>query len=185
MPQTPLSTSTPYCDVGDLFDYHDANQCADMLRQGGDPRPSLADMLNVSSTVGARLYRFLLAGSGKIESMCLIGKRYTPLDLQALTGGSQELLIKLNADLSFYMLCQRRQPGMSDPKSIPGASEALEALKELRDGGMIFGFVETADAGLPVVQQAQPNNLLTPNVLRKAVRLFPSYYPNSLNGNQG
>lgn len=185
MPQTPLSTSTPYCDVGDLFDYHDSNQCADMLRQGGDPRPSLMDMLSPTTLMGVRLTRFLLAGSGKIESVCLIGKRYTPADLQALTGGSQELLIKLNADLSFYMLCQRRQPGMSDPKSIPGALEALELLKELRDGGNIFGFVETAEAGLPLVQQAAPPSLLTPNVLRKAVRLFPSYYPNSLNGNQG
>jgi hypothetical protein len=182
MAQTPLSTSTPYCSATDLFVYHDQDQVADMLRTGDTTRPSLASMLDSSTAVGAMLRRFLMAGSGQIESTCLIGRRYVPEDLQALTGASLETLVKLNADLTFWALCKRRQPNASDPRNVPGAMEAVEMLKALRDGESVFGFEETADAGLPDVIQARPDRLLTPNAVARAVRIFPLSYPNTLLG---
>lgn len=168
-----------------MFVYHDPNQVGDMLRIGDNPRPSIADMLNSTTPAGGVLYQFMLAGAGRIESVCLIGRRYVPLDLQALTGASQQMLVKLNCDVSFWMLNQRRQPVSSDPRNVPGALEAVELMKALRDGEAIFGFQESADAGLPEVVQASPNALLTPNVVRQAIRLFPYTYPNNLlNGGQ-
>lgn len=185
MAQTPLSTSTPYATTSDLFDYHDSNQVGDFIAQGSAPRPSLASMLDATSAAGKLLTRFGLLASGRIESTCLIGKRYTPADLQALLAtatASRESLVKLCCDLMFWYCAQRKQPGTADPKNVPGALEALEMLKALRDGEAIFGFAESADAGLPAVVQAQPTQLLTPNVLCKARRLFPLQYPNILDG---
>ncbi len=180
--QTPLSASTPYCTAANLFDYHDSDQCADMLRTGVSSRPSVADMEDTGTAVGAMLNRILLSASGRIESVCLIGRRYTPTDLQALTGASLEMLKKLTADLAFWILCQRRQPGTADPKNVAGAMEALEMLKALRDGEQIFGFEESATAGLPTVIQAVPSALLTPNAVARARRIFPFSGPNRLDG---
>lgn len=168
-----------------MFVYHDPNQVADMLRNGTDPRPSIGEMLNSSSTAGSMLNSFLLAGAGRIESVCLIGRRYTPEDLQALTGASAQMLVKLNADVSFWQLNQRRQPVSSDPRNVPGAMDAVELMKALRDGEAIFGFVESANAGLPDVVQASPNALMTPNAVRQAQRLFPNVYLNNLLGGGG
>lgn len=188
MALTPYTSTSAYCTAEDMFEYHDPNQIADMLRDGPLPRPSIMDMLNSSSVVGARLLRLLKSAAGRIESTCLIGKRYQPVDLAALYASGSvggETLIKLNADLAFWQLCQRRQPNAADPRNVPGAVEVTEFLAALKNGDAVFAFEESAAAGLPTVQQAQPNNLLTPNVVRKAVRMFPSYYPNTLNGNDG
>lgn len=186
MAQTPLSTTAAYCSAADLFVYHDWEQVADFLKAGQAPRPSKADLLNSSSEAGAALARYLLLGAGRIESMCLIGRRYSPEDLQALHAtatASREALVKLNADLAFWYCAQRRQPGTADPKAVPGALEAAELLKALRDGEAVFGFEETADAGLPDVIQAVPSRLLTPNTVARARRIFPLSYPNILDAN--
>lgn len=188
MAQTPYSTLTPYCSAEDLFVYHDPNQIADMLRAGGDPRPTLADMLNASSAVGTVLRRFLLSAAGRIESTAIVGKRYSPDDLNGLLGtgsGAEQMLIKLNADVAFWQICQRRQPNASDPKNVPGATEAFEYLKQLALGETIFGFEESADAGLPSVVPPAPANLLTPNVVGRARRIFPGVSLNNILGTSG
>ena len=185
MAQTPLSTTVPYASTADLFVYHDQWQCADFITSGNNPRPSTAAMLDSTSTPGALLVRFGLMASGRIETVCLIGKRYVPLDLLALLAtstGSKESLVKLCCDLMFWYCAQRKQPGTADPKNVPGALEAAEMLKALRDGEAIFGFVESAEAGLPSVHQAQPSQLLTPNAVGRARRLFPMAQINLLNG---
>lgn len=182
MAQTPLSTTTPYASVTDLFVYHDQEQVADFLRTGQQPRPSLAAMQDSTSVPGSMLVRYLMLASGRIEQVCLIGHRYDPEDLQALAGASLEVLKKLACDLAFWSLAQRRQPNTADPKNVPGAAESLEMLKALRDGEAIFGLEESADAGLPSVQQANPDALYTPDAVARARRLFPRSYPNTLNG---
>lgn len=184
-PQTPLSTSTPYASVTDLLVWHDGDQVADFLRIGNTARPSVMSMLDSTSAPGAMLVRFLMLASGRIESTCLIGHRYNPVDLQALTGASLESLKKLCSDLCFWHLAQRRQPGTADPKNVPGALEALEMLKALRDGEAIFGFQETADAGLPSVVQMAPSQLYTPNAVSRARRIFPLTQINLLNNGGG
>lgn len=161
-----------------MFVYHDCDQVADMLRVGQTPRPSVSDMLNPNTVVGATLARILLSAAGRIEGRCLVGKRYQPDDLRALVdagGSAAEILIKLNADLAFWMLCQRRQPNASDPKNVPGAAEAYEYLKALGEGEAIFGFRESAEAGLPTANPPDAPKLITPNAVARAYRLFPTY----------
>lgn len=185
MAQTVLSTSTPYASVSDLFIWHDQEQVSNFVRTGQNPPPSTAEMLDSTSAAGALLVKFGLMASGKVESTCLIGKRYVPADLQALTGASAEFLKKLVCDLWFWYLAQRRQPGTANPQNVAGALEALETLKALRDGEALFSFEESAQAGLPEVIQANPSQLITPNVVLTAQRIFPFAQINTLNGNGG
>ena len=167
---TPISTATPYCPAADFLSYHDWQQAADLLRDGDAPRPTRAALLDAASGPGAMLAQVLLAASGELESACLVGKRYTPTDLGALTGSGLQYLKKLTADLAFWRLAQRRQPGSSNPDQVPGAKQALEELKRLRDGEAVFGLVEAAEAGLPSVVQPDPGR--GPDVVRRASRLF-------------
>lgn len=151
MAQTPLGTATPYCTAASLCVYHDGAQICDMLRDGDGPRPSRLAILDGTSDPGAMLATILLGASGELESACLIGDRYSPLDLAALTGSGLQRLTKLVADLAFWTLAQRRQPGSADPDAVPGAKQALAEMDRLRNGERIFGFQESADAGLPKV----------------------------------
>lgn len=192
MAKTIDSTTTPYCSAADLFAYHDPNQVADMILDGDDPRPTVAQMSSASNKYGALVLRFLRAASGRVESACTVSKMYTVDDLQELydptdsandNTASREVLIKLVADLCFWMLCQRRQPNSGDPRNVPGAVEANELLNQLRDGERIFSFTETAAAGLPDVVAPDPSRLVTPNVIAKAVRLFPGFGINGLTDN--
>lgn len=182
MAQTPLSALTPYATVDDLFTFHTWTQIADCLRDDNQERPTVAVMKNVNTPEGAMLYNHLLGASGMVESVCLIGNRYTPTDLQALDGGSKWLLKKLVSDLANWSVTQRKQPATADPRNVPGALQAFDMLKSLRDGEQIFGTVESGNAGLVSTQQANPSRLITPNVVGRAVRLFPTYGQNTLNG---
>lgn len=190
-PKTINSTTVPYCSASELFLYHDPNQCADMVVDGDDPRPTVGEMSDPDNKYGAMVLRFRRAASGRVESACLVAKMYTPEDLQELydptdsandNTASREVLVKLTADICFWMLCQRRQPNAGDPRNVPGAVEANELLDALRDGQRIFSFTETQDAGLPSVVPPNPSALVTPNVVGKATRLFPGYGMNNTNG---
>lgn len=156
MAQTALGTATPYCTVVRLFVHHDWQQVADLMRDGDEPRPTRLCLQDSTSDPGANLLLILLAASGALESACMIGNRYSPTDLAALTNSGLGRLQKITADLAFWALAQRRQPGSADPKSVPGALQALEELDRLRDGDRIFGFVESAAAGLPSTANPDP-----------------------------
>lgn len=171
MAQTPLVTATPYCSVARLFIYHDWQQVSDLVRDGDEPRPTKLALLDSANEPGASLVLMLLAASGELESACLIGKRYKPVDLAALTGSGLGRLEKIVADLGFWALQQRRQPGSADPKNVPGALQALAELDRLRDGERIFSLTESADAGNPSVGQPDPSQ--RPNaVTGEASRIF-------------
>ena len=191
MPKTIASTTEPYCTADDMFLYHDPQQIADLLRDGDDPRPTTGEMSDSTNKYGAMLLRFMRVASGRVESACMVAKMYTVEDLQELydpvdsanaATASREILIKLVADLCFWMLSQRRQPNAGDPRNVPGAVEANELLNQLRDGERIFSFTETQEAGLPSVNPPDPSRLVTPNVISKAYRLFPGYSLNALDG---
>lgn len=148
MPQTPLTSATPYATAVDLFVFHDPQQVGELLVDRGAPTPQRATLVNTATPLGESLNRLLLAASGELERACAVGKRYTPTDLQALTGAGAEGLKKLVCDLAFWMLRQRRQPGASDPRMVPGAQQAAETLAALRKGEQVFPFEEAAAAGL-------------------------------------
>ncbi len=155
MAKTPLTSAAPYCSAEAFFDYHDAEAVADLLRDKDAPRPVLAALKLSTNPLGAKLLRFLLAATGEIESAALEGKRYTPADLAALTGSAKEFLVRLTADVAFWRLSRRRQPLSADSKRVPGADDVEQTLQKLKDGERIFGFIESADAGLDQAIQSR------------------------------
>ena len=180
---TPNSATSAYCNPVQFFDFYARELGADMLKANtGDPRPSYLAMIDNNNAAGVKLLVHLNRGAGEIEAACGIAKRYLPDDLQALTGVSLTLLRGLNAARALWSLYQNLKPGSARLEECPSAKESQELIKELRDGGMIFGFNETQDAGLPTVVQANPTSLLTPNVVSRALRLFPNYGMNRLLG---
>lgn len=184
MPQTPYSSSAPYVTAAESLEMYSQQLVADVLRPTPNaPPPSYLAILNPNSVAGARWLTHLKVGAGEIEAACTVARRYTPDDLAALTGVSAILLKKLNAARAFWSLMQYLKPLTARPEEVPMAKESWELMKLLQSGEWIFGLLESAEAGLPHVQGAQPSQLLTPNVVRTAQRLFPNYGPNRLLNN--
>ncbi len=174
MSQTPHTTEVPFATARDLLACYAQGIVADLCRvRPTSPPPSYLALLDSTNPAGMRLYKHLRIGAGEIQSACGVSKRYTVEDLQALTGVSQELLIKLNAARAFWSLANYLKPITARPDDVPFAKESYELLMLLRDGERIFSFYETEEAGLPHVNEAQPDQLVTPNVVAYSKRLFP------------
>lgn len=107
--------------------------------------------------------------SGEVEAACLVAGKYTPTDLNALTGMSQSLLQGLVADLAFWFLMVRRYPGSQPTEAYKGAMEKLE---RLRLSERIFGLTEVADAGLPVTTFTTQTDIDTLNLNTTISRRF-------------
>ncbi|AWM38710.1 hypothetical protein GobsT_30990 [Gemmata obscuriglobus] len=176
MPQTPNGAAAPYCSVALFLEYHDWQQIADLIRDGEGPRPTRARILDgtTPSDEYTRINRVLLAASGELEGACFVGKRYSTDDLAALTGSGAERLRKIVADLAFWTLSQRRQPGSADPDTVPGAKQALAELDRLRDGDRIFPLQESANAGLPSTSDPDPSQQANP-LITNAERFFGTH----------
>lgn len=177
MAQTSLSATSAYVTAQQFLLCYAPTIVADLLRPLTNPTgppPSYLAMCDATNPAGIKLLMHLKIGAGEIESKCARTKRYLPLDLQALTGVSQTLLQKLNAARGMWSLCQNLKPLTARPDEVPMATESAMMLEELNQGYAIFTFDETIEAGLPSVQEARPNMLLTPNVVRRAYRLFPN-----------
>jgi hypothetical protein len=139
---TPNTNAAAYCSVAQLFNYHDQRQICDLIKDN--------DTREVSPTTNTVLAALLKRGAGDIELACFQGNRYTPADLAALItngGNAAEELIGLNADLTYWHCVKRRHP-QSRLEDVPGAAHAFAVLKALRQGEMVFGQLENAQAGL-------------------------------------
>lgn len=176
MAQTPLSASTPYCTAARLVQLYDAELVQDLLRTGDNPRPSYLCVLDSTSTEGAKLLRHLLAASGELESACLTGNRYTPSDLQALTGAGLAKAEKIVAALCLLSLAEGRQPNSAGKDNVPGAARALHDLEMLRSGERIFSLTESGNAGLPGTTTPEQSQVLNGNgAVYRAPRLFGTH----------
>lgn len=140
MAKTPLSSSSSYATPTQLLNAYDARQVGDLV---GDvnTRVSANDLLTDNNLQAA-----LDWASGQVEAACLRGARYTPDDLNALTGMSQAMLVGLVCDLAFWRLTVRRNPSAQPTEAYRAAMELLDRLGL---GERIFGLEETAAAGLP------------------------------------
>lgn len=138
MAKTPLSSATSYCTGAQFLMFYDPTAVAMLLSDDGTP---VADPENDPT-----LAEFLQSASGKVEAACLVGGKYAPEDLAALTGNMAGFLAQLVADLAWGPL-YRRRPNFT-PAEIPSEKEANQLLNALGAGTKIFGFVETVDAGV-------------------------------------
>lgn len=184
MAQTPVSASAPYVSAEMTLELFSQGILGDMLRATPSaPPPSYLAIVDPNNPAGARLFKHLKVGAGEIEAACYVARRYSPDDLNALTGVSQLFLQKLNAARGFWSLAQYLKPMTARPDEVPFAAESLECLKLLQAGEWIFGLRESAEAGLPHVNPPNPSRLLTPTAVGRAYRLFPNYGPNRINTN--
>lgn len=137
---TPLSSSDSYCTVTEFLERADARTVGDLVSDSG------ARVSASSLTANANVLTAIADASGMLESACVAGERYTPADLLALTGVSASFLRMLVSDLALGRLILRR-PQKDTP--LPASYQlALDWLEKLRRGERVFGFQETADAGV-------------------------------------
>ena len=167
---TPLTSATPYCSATDFVKRYDVRSIGDRLGDVGirvDATSVLTD---------TNLAALLLQASGMVEEACLRGRRYTPTDLQSLTGSGLERLRGLVADLALWLIYNRRpDPTRPIPSQCQTASNTLELLAS---GYRIFSLGEHADAGKeikvisPTTGEVSPRSSLP--LTQRASRLFGS-----------
>lgn len=95
--------------------------------------------------------------AGFILSYALQGGRYTSAMLDALTGASAALLVRLNVDLAAALLAEARQVPLADiEKTIPGYGRTMKFLEQLQLGNVIFDVEEAKNAGTPKIARNTP-----------------------------
>lgn len=137
---TPVSSATSYATPGQFLVAYDVRQIGDLIGDA-DARVDATAILTDPNVAAA-----LNAASGEIESACLVGEKYNPTNLNALTGMSAARLQKLCADLAFWNLLVRRYPTAQATETYKAAQETLQ---KLRYGELVFGLQENMDAGKP------------------------------------
>jgi hypothetical protein len=170
--KTSLSSLVPYLLPARLWLYRDERPVLELLADD-DTIPAREDAEDNTTGAGARLYAALQRASGDVERYAAVGEAYLPVDLAALTGNQKALLESLVADLAFWALARRRWPAVK-PEEVSGVREALDALKDLRDGVTIFGTVGSADAGLPDTVGLDLVGTTNPTTVSCANRFFGS-----------
>ncbi|OAI39608.1 hypothetical protein AYO40_01200 [Planctomycetaceae bacterium SCGC AG-212-D15] len=147
---TPISSATSYASIAQLQQFKDTRLLGDLLLDTGNRESSAAQATD------AILQLALNWASGEIESACLVGNKYQPADLNALTGMSQANLVGLCCDLAFWKLLGRRYPTMAITEEY---RSAMEKLDRLRLGERIFGLQAQMNAGDPADQFMTLSNI--------------------------
>lgn len=140
---TPLSATTPYCTASDFLSRFDWRPIAQLMNDANSNAVTAAMLIDITTTEGARLNTILMDCSGEIEASALLGGRYSPTDLQSLTGASLAYLKRLICDIAIGR-CYERRPGQN-----PWAQATLTArqlLNAIASGEAIFGTQEAVDA---------------------------------------
>lgn len=137
MAQTPSTNSATLLSAAEFLKRCDLRTVADLCSDTDEP------VAEASLAADPNLAAALLDATGEVEAAAMRGGRYTPADLAALTGATQARMRRMIARITMGLLYERRPD-----KGEPAASYklALEQLELLRQGEMIFGTVEAADA---------------------------------------
>lgn len=122
--------------------------------------------------------------SGAVEAECLVARRYSPEDLQALTGVSRQFLKRIVCGITIQYLRWRR--GIMEPTTYPMYLESVKWLELLGNGEAIFALTGTEQAGLPHTVRITPQDLykltptrLTNNPRQWGIRENHKGYPNT------
>lgn len=178
MPQTPLTGSTPYLTAARMWLYRDERPVRELLLDD-DTMATEADAEDSGTDAGAILLAALVGASGEVEEYAMVGGRYLPADLAALTGNAKGRLEGLVADLAYWRLAKRRWPKLTEDE-VAGVAEAKAALKRLADGETIFGTVEAVDASVPKTATLDPGD--DRRTVRYAGRFFGNREPRGTGG---
>lgn len=140
MPTKTLVTgSDTYCPVAEFLNRTEERSVGDWVSVDG------TRVLVAALATDPKVLAALRSASGYLESVALLGGRYTPTDLAALTGNAQALLYQIVSQLARMELWQgRRNP---KPGDAPPQMTVSVFLDKLANGERIFGFQEVMDAG--------------------------------------
>ena len=153
---TPLSTDEPYCSAADMLDRFDWRPIAQLMNDSNSNAVLRDVLLDETSTEGGRLKTILMDCSGELEASAMMGGKYSPTDLQALTGGSAAYLRRIVADLAIGRCYERR------PMQNPWANQTLTArqlLNAIANGEAIFGTQEAVDASHLEIKRETPDQV--------------------------
>lgn len=162
MAQTPLTGASSYATPADFrlaYDVRVLGQFADDTNT-----PLSAGAIDADAAIAAALQQ----ASGRVESSAMIGARYRPEDLSALSGNARAWLVRLVVDVGYEYLRRRR----GHPEQPTAAYfEALKDLDRLQAGDAVFGTAEAASASVPgnrFVTQREFDQWPRPSRLRRA-----------------
>jgi hypothetical protein len=147
MAQTPLSNAGSYLPVAEFLKRCDKRSVARLANDLSATDKADVNALVAQLPTNQNLLAALLDASGELESACLVGNRYQPADLAALTGASQGKLYRLLTWMTLCYLYERRPPREKDQPPPWYYDRAREELDRLEHGERVFGFVESAKAG--------------------------------------
>lgn len=137
------SGTTSYCSAAQAI------QCLDVRHLGQWLSDTTVELTSAQVLASPILDHFLKSASGEIEMACLVGGRYTPTDLVALSGTNHgALLATLVAWLALKGIWGRRV--RTSAEALPSMCEwAMRTLEELRLGKAIFAVTNgaTEEAG--------------------------------------
>lgn len=133
---------------------YDNKRLGELVRDDGT-RATSAQL--ASDTI---LQAMLDDAAAMVDSAVRVGERYSTLDLTTtLTGNARLFLVRLNCDLAYGLLLQRRGfPADQLNNLAPGYTAALAQLDLLREGERIFNLTEQADKGSKITPVPNPDN---------------------------
>lgn len=162
---TVLSSATAYCSVAEFLKRSDLRTVGQLA---SDTNVAVAE---ADLPYNVNVLAALDDASGMLESACLAGERYTPVDLLGLTGVTAAFLRMLVSTLAMGRLVMRR-PDKKYPMP-PDYEEALAWLDRLRLGERVFSILETQKAGHYQIDDIREQDLVKLNLATyQAMRLF-------------
>ena len=157
-----------FATAEEFLQRYDARIVGDLVADDGDQVTSSALLSDTN------LQAALNAPSGDIEAACMVGERYVPADLAALTGNSLYLLKRICCDIAMAFLLRRRPS--NDPERDAARLELAEQhLIRLRKGEEVFYRGDGVDqAGIADMTGPSSIQLENLNTIRRRAR---NYYP--------
>lgn len=160
-------SSTAYATPADMIERYDVRLLGDLV---ADDNSQVSAASLPANTV---LIEQLEDAAGAIEVALRSGGRYTPADLEALTGNSRQHLKRINCDIAMCYLLERRVD--YDPDRAQAQRELAEKyLEQLRKGVNVFGIDELIEASTVDFVQVKTIDLRNANTIRDRTR---NYYP--------
>lgn len=160
-------TTPPYAQPADLISRFDVRVVGDLAEDTG-ARVTPPALLTDANVIAA-----LNDGASMINAACQIGERYTQAQLAALTDADQALLFRLNCDLAFVFLCQRR--GVKSPLYEECYKRSDEILTRLKDGALIFNVPGNVSEGTETINFPSAQAYQSVHTIRTATHwLFPT-----------
>lgn len=156
----PTGLSGAYCSGSEFIALFDLRTVADLLGDNGkrygvtppstDPDPTLV-------VAHPTLLSILMEASGMVEMACTKGERYMPIDLfniwntinltPSIDTNTRHTLIGIVAGIGMWLLYNRRPNPNIQLSS--RADFAIKMLDRIALGELVFGTLESQDAGLP------------------------------------